>query len=111
VVDRRALLERHVELFNEAVRTGDYAPLLSTFAEDAVMTFGDLPIGPFHGRAAIADACTTATAVDSMALIGMEEVGDDAVNALFEWDEGGTGQMFLRWNGGSLAELTITVTA
>src|SRR5262245_35281397 len=34
-VHLRGLLEHHVELFNEAVRTGDYGPFLETFADDA----------------------------------------------------------------------------
>ena len=39
-----ALLEAHVERFNEAVRSGDYEPMLATFAPDAEMAFeGVLP--------------------------------------------------------------------
>jgi steroid Delta-isomerase len=106
-VDLRALLERHVELFNDAVRTGDYDPYLATFADGAVMRFDDLPFGPFHGKAEIAEAYATRAPSDTMALIDMQEVGSDGVNAAFEWDAGGTGQMYLRWNGGKLVELAI----
>jgi steroid Delta-isomerase len=106
-VDLRALLERHVELFNDAVRTGDYAPYLATFADSAVMRFDDLPLGPFHGRREITQAYATRPPTDTMALIDMEEVGPDGVNAAFEWDAGGTGQMSLRWNGGLLVELVM----
>lgn len=111
VAELKALLERHVELFNEAVRTGDYGPFLETFADRAVMTFDDMPLGPFLGKDAIKDAYVTQPPSDTMALIDMEEVGRDGVNALFEWDAGGTGRMFLRWDSGHLTELAITFEA
>jgi hypothetical protein len=103
----RALLERHVELFNEAVSTGDYGLFLATFADDAVMRFDDYPLGPFVGRPAIAEAYASQPANDTMALIDMEEIGTDAVKASFEWDAGGTGEMYLRWSKAKLVELSI----
>jgi hypothetical protein len=103
----RALLERHVELFNEAVSTGDYDPFLATFADDAVMRFDDFPLGPFVGRPAIAEAYATRPPNDTMALIDMQEIGTDAVKASFEWDAGGTGEMYLRWTKAKLVELSI----
>ena len=42
-----------------------------------------------------------------MALIDMEELGTDGVKASFEWDAGGTGEMFLRWDDDQVVELTI----
>jgi steroid delta-isomerase len=109
--DLRALLERHVELFNEAVASGDYSAFLANFADDAVMRFDDVPLGPFVGRAEIAQAYATQPASDTMALIDMEEVGGDGVKASFEWDAGGTGQMFLRWESGQVVELSIAFSA
>jgi hypothetical protein len=109
--DLRALLERHVELFNEAVRTGDYGPYLETFADNAVMNLDDLPRGPFEGRQQIAHAYDSEPPGDTIALIDMQEVGGDAVEAAFEWDEGGTGRMFLRWNANRVVELSISNTA
>ena len=108
--DLRALLERHVELFNDAVRTGDYDAYLATFADDAVMRFDSVPLGPFHGRTAIAEIYASRPPSDTMALIDMEEIGQDAVKASFEWDAGGTGQMFLRWADGRLTELAVAAT-
>jgi steroid delta-isomerase len=95
----KELLERHVELFNAAVSSGDYDPYLATFAEDAVLRFDGFPLGPFVGRPAIAEAYAMQPATDTIALIAMEEVGTDAVRAAFEWDAGGTGEMYLRWDG------------
>jgi hypothetical protein len=106
--DRLALLERHVELFNEAVRTGDYGPYLDTFAESAVMRFDDIPMGPFVGREAIREAYETQPPSDTIALIAMENIGPDGVQATFEWDAGGTGRMLLRWDSKQLVELAMT---
>ncbi|HEX6872341.1 MAG TPA: nuclear transport factor 2 family protein [Micromonosporaceae bacterium] len=105
----KALLERHVLLFNEAVRTNNYGPFLQTFDETAVMRYADFPIGPYHGLSEITEAYETQPPSDTMALIDMQEVGADAVKASFEWDAGGTGQMFLRWQAGRLVELVITL--
>jgi steroid Delta-isomerase len=103
----RSLLERHIELFNAAVVSGNYDQFVATFAEDAVMRFDDFPIGPYVGRGAIADAYATQPPSDTMALIGMQVVGRDAVTAGFEWDAGGTGHIYLRFKRGKVVELSI----
>jgi steroid delta-isomerase len=102
--DLRAFLERHVEKHNEAVRTSEFGSFLAMYADNAVMSFDDLPIGPFHGKEAIIDAYSEQPPNDTMWLIDMHEVGDDGVTALFEWDAGGTGEMYLRWEGGRIVE-------
>lgn len=99
-----------MELFNDAVSSGDYSPLLATFAEDAVMRFDDIPLGPFVGRYAIAEACAIKPASDTMALIDMEVVGSDAVTAAFEWDAGGTGRLYLRFDSAQVVEFAIAFT-
>lgn len=109
--DLRALLERHVELFNDAVRTGDYSDYLRTFADSAVMRFTDFPVGPYAGVAEIAEAYATQPPSDTIALIDMQELARDTVKASFEWDAGGTGEMLLRWHGDRLVELVITFSA
>ena len=103
-VDLRAMLERHVGKYNEAVRTSEFGPFLEMYADNAVMSFDDLPVGPYYGRSAIEAAYRTQPPNDTMLLIDMHEIGDDAVNASFEWDEGGTGEMFLRWANGHVVE-------
>ena len=57
----RSLLEVHIEPFNQGVRTGDFEPMLAAFAPDAEMVFEGVPVGPFLGRAAIADAYSAQT--------------------------------------------------
>ena len=78
------LLERHVELFNAAVSSGNYDRFLATFAEHAVMRFEDFPLGPFVGLGEIAEAYANQPPSDTMALIDMEVVGADAVTAVFD---------------------------
>ncbi len=50
------LLERHARLFNEAIWTGDFRPMLEHFTDDAELVFIGVPVGPFRGREAIAAA-------------------------------------------------------
>ena len=50
------ILDDHVERFNEGVRTGDFTRMLENFAPDATMAFEGVPVGPFVGRDAIAQA-------------------------------------------------------
>jgi steroid Delta-isomerase len=50
------LLSDHVERFNDGVRSGDWSGMLELFAEDAELTFSGIPVGPFQGREAIAQA-------------------------------------------------------
>jgi steroid delta-isomerase len=101
------MLERHVGKYNEAVRTSDFSPFLALYAEDAVMSFDGVPIGPLYGRRAIEESYAQRPPDDTMWLIDMSEVGDDAVNASFEWDAGGTGEMYLRWKDGLIVEQRI----
>jgi steroid delta-isomerase len=50
------LLDRHVERFNEGVRTGDFSAMVAALAHDTEMRFEGIPVGPFQGRDAIAAA-------------------------------------------------------
>ena len=52
----RKLMREHVARFNAAVESGDWAPMLEQFADDAVLEFRGIPVGPFSGRDAIAAA-------------------------------------------------------
>ena len=45
----RLMLAEHVERFNEAVRSGDYGPMLAAFAPDAEMRFEGVAVGPSPG--------------------------------------------------------------
>jgi hypothetical protein len=64
-----SLLEREVEAFNGGVRTGDWAPLAELFTDDAELEFVGIPIGPFRGRAAIAEAYRAQPPDDEIVLL------------------------------------------
>jgi ketosteroid isomerase-like protein len=96
----------HVTRFNNAKRSGEWAPLIATFTEDALMSFAGVPAGPYRGRAAIAAAYDANPPTDTMSTTSVRSEGDtDEVR--FAWDAGGTGTMTLRWRDGQLATLHI----
>ena len=73
-----ALLEAHVERFNEAVRSGDFTDA-GGICTDAEMAFEGAPAGPFLGRDAIAVAYAAMPPTDEVLLLGAirEERGLD----------------------------------
>ena len=79
-----ALLEAHVERFNEAVRSGDYAPMLAAFAPDAEMVFEGVRAGPFLGRDAIA-AAYAGQPTDEVLLLGPIREEKDVTVADYAW--------------------------
>ncbi|HEY6593212.1 MAG TPA: nuclear transport factor 2 family protein [Asanoa sp.] len=96
----------HEEAFKPAFRSGDRGPFLATFADDAVMRFEGVPVGPCVGRPAIAAAYVTRPPTDTMAVRHAESVGDtDGVR--FSWDAGGAGVLTVRWRDDRVAELMI----
>jgi steroid Delta-isomerase len=99
-------VEDHIARFNTAQRSGDWAPFLATFTEDAVMSFEGVPAGPYHGRDAIAEAYAVNPPTDTMSASSVETDGD-ADRVRFAWDAGGTGTMTLRWRDGQVAALHI----
>lgn len=100
-------LRSHVDLFNAAVRSGEWSAFVATFAEDAVMMFVDAPAGPYVGREAIVDAYRTQPPDDTMTVTEIQEDAPDTASAKFRWDSGDTGTMTLRWVDGQVAELTV----
>ena len=104
------LLEEHVRRFNAGVRAGDFAPMLELFADDAMLEFRGVPVGPFHGRGAIAGAYAAQPPDDQIEVLEIEE--DDAeIRAGYAWlrDEGRrAGDMFLMRDGERIAKLVVT---
>jgi hypothetical protein len=104
------LLRVHTDRFNEGVRTGDFGPMIEHFAEDAEMVFDGVPMGPFVGRAAIADAYASRPPDDEILILSSTDEGD-AVVAGYGWrKDGGTaaGRMILTARQGQIARLVVT---
>ncbi len=78
------LLDEHVKLFNAGVRTGDFAPMLENFADDAEMAFEGVPVGPFVGREAIAQAYREQPPDDELDVLDVRDGGDTVV-AGYAW--------------------------
>jgi hypothetical protein len=105
--DLTAAVERHCELFNESVLTGDWAPFVSTFAEHATLSFVDGPVGPFTGRDQIALAYAEQPPNDTITLEAVEELDPNTARVQFAWDAGGYGEMLLRWHDDELVLLEV----
>jgi steroid delta-isomerase len=104
------MLAAHVERFNQAVRSGDFEPMLSFFAPDAVMDFEGVPVGPFAGRDAIAAAYAAQPPDDEVVLLGEPRVDGDVEEADYAWKSEGTraGRMILTARDGEIAHLVVT---
>jgi RimJ/RimL family protein N-acetyltransferase len=104
------LIHDHVIRFNEGVRTGDWAPMLERFAGDAELAFEGVPVGPFHGRDAIAAAYAEQPPDDQLVTLRVDE-GNGDVTAVYAWrKEPATvaGRMVLTPRDGLVARLLVT---
>jgi len=103
------LLVRHVERFNEAVRSGDYAPMLSAFAPEAEVVFVGVRAGPFLGRDAIAAAYAGQPTDEVLQLCPSREEKDVTV-ADYAWAADGVraGRMLLSARDGLINRLVVT---
>ena len=105
-----AFLARHVETFNAAVRSGDFAPLVALFADDAILEFVGVPAGPFRGRDAIAAAYAAQPPTDTMTLLATHVEDDGTVVEPFSWssDAGArSGEMRLDVESGRIRRLVV----
>jgi steroid delta-isomerase len=105
--DLDAAAREHCTLFNASVRSGDWAPFVATFTLDAHMDFVNIPVGPFHGREAIAVAYAAQPPDDTMTIRSVTALDHDTARVQFDWDRGGPGTMTVRWQKGQVAELAI----
>jgi hypothetical protein len=105
-----AILVAHVARFNEAVRSGDYAPMLAGFAPDAEMAFEGVPAGPFIGHDAIAAAYAAQPPTDEVRLLGPARDDDGITVADYAWAAQGTraGRMLLSARNGLITRLVVT---
>jgi steroid delta-isomerase len=95
-------VEKHVARFNEGVRTGDFGPMVAAFSEDAELRFEGVPVGPFVGREAIADAYRTQPPDDEIVLLD-----GDGTYAWAKEPDVPAGRMFLTERGGKITRLVI----
>jgi hypothetical protein len=104
------LLDEHVERFNAGVRTGDWAPLAGGFADDAEMEFRGVPVGPFSGRDAIAEAYEQQPPDDELRVLEQRQV-DGRIEVRYAWlaePDVAAGEMFLTPQDGVIRKLVVT---
>jgi hypothetical protein len=107
-------LEAHVERFNACVRNGSFEALAASFVPDGVMSFEGVPVGPFHGRAAIGDAYRERPPDDTLSLMGPIRHDGSWSWAGYAWDRRPTvraGEIRLRATDEGIAELVVTFDA
>jgi steroid Delta-isomerase len=105
------LLERHMELFNQGVRSGDFAPMLEHFTEDAELVFEGVPAGPFRGKDTIAAAYASNPPDDEVDVLSSEQAADGTIVAKYAWRANGgrpAGRMILTPRGEQIARLVVT---
>jgi steroid delta-isomerase len=109
-VDPVAMLHAHVGRFNDAVGSGDFAEMVKGFAPDAEMVFEGVPVGPFVGREAIAEAYAVQPPTDEVRLLGVPRVEGDSVVSDYAWAADGqrAGRMIITARGGFIACLVVT---
>jgi hypothetical protein len=99
------LLDREVAAFNEGVRTGDWSSLVELFTDDAELEFIGIPVGPFRGRAAIAEAYRTQPPDDE--IVVLEDCGDSVVYAWSRDPDQRAGELQLEERDGAITRLRI----
>jgi hypothetical protein len=100
-----SLLDREVAAFNEGVRTGEWSALVGLFTDDAELEFVGIPVGPFHGRAAIAEAYRVHPPNDE--IVVLEDRGDSALYAWSRDPERQAGELHLEERDGAIVRLRI----
>ena len=104
-------VDRHVALFNDGVRTGDFGPMLEHFTDDAELAFEGVPVGPFRGRDAIAAAYAAQPPDDELDVLSVEETPDGTFAVPYSWraDDGRqSGRMLFSTRDGLISRLVVT---
>ncbi len=101
-------MRAHVGTFSDAVRSGDWEPMLMRFAPDAELRFENVPAGPFIGIDEIRRAYREQPPDDQIQLLGIQadDEGREVVGA-YVWLRGGTGRLVLEHERGAITRLTV----
>jgi hypothetical protein len=104
-------MESHVARFNEGVRSGDWEPMLATFADSAEFRLENVPGGgtlAYSGLDEIRRGYGEQPPDDEIRLVGIQDdVQDDRVTAAFAWVRGGTGRIVLEHERGAVTRLVV----
>lgn len=99
----------YLAVFNDSVRTRDWAAFARLYTEDAVVEFADVPVPPMRGRAAIEAGYRAAPPDDTISLVHYIAEGDEHA-VTYRWDRDGNGGTFrLTMREGLVAHNVVTV--
>jgi steroid Delta-isomerase len=104
------ILDEHVTRFNAGVRSGDFGPMLENFADDATMAFEGVPVGPFEGRHAIAQAYRDQPPDDELDVLDTRREHDTFI-AGYAWrrkPDVRAGELRLTVEGDRITKLVVT---
>ena len=79
------MLRAYVERLNQGVRGDGFEPMAELLAGDAELTFEGIPVGPFHGRAAILEAYRASPPDDTFELLEARDDAPGVVEAVYAW--------------------------
>jgi hypothetical protein len=85
--------------------------MLELFADDAELAFEGVPVGPFRGKPAIAQAYDEQPPDDEIVILRTRESGDDYVVADYAWQaepSARAGSLILRMRGAEIDRLLVT---
>jgi RimJ/RimL family protein N-acetyltransferase len=105
------VLYEYVARHNQGVRSGDWEALGECFAEDAVLAFEGVPVGPFPGREAIVAAYGERPPDDEVRVLSADESAD-GVAAAYSWaaaPERQAGRMVLTLRDSTIARLVVSL--
>jgi steroid Delta-isomerase len=93
------------------VRSGDFSRMLEQFTEDAELAFEGVPVGPFRGKPAIAQAYVDQPPDDEIVILRTRESGENLVVADYAWRAdpvARAGSMILRLRDAEIDRLLVT---
>jgi RimJ/RimL family protein N-acetyltransferase len=105
------VLYEYVARHNQGVRSGDWEPLGECLAEDAVLAFEGVPVGPFPGREAILAAYRERPPDDEVRVLSTDE-SVEGVAAAYSWaaaPERQAGRMVLTLRDSTIARLVVSL--
>ena len=105
----RSLVEQHVLLFNQGVTSDDFGPMLALFTDDAELIFDGITVGPFRGKAAIAEAYQHQPPTDEIDVLAIHESGQDT-HVDYSWrgiPHQHAGTMIITADGNKISRLLI----
>ena len=85
MVDITDLVRTHIDRFNAAVVSGRFDEMVAHSTADATMSFKGVPVGPFQGREAIAEAYAARPPDDQLLLLELLYQDDDSVDMSYAW--------------------------